>query len=950
MKKLFPLVLTILICSAIFAACAKAPPQGSVSAEQGSISSVLPPNSSSCGSSADGGSQGGSQSLSQGGSQGGSQSVSQSGSQGGSQSEPTPAEGSRLREAAEYVLPQDSALSYPQLVKTEFATTDNVIISANALDFGADAMGSLDSTEAIRRAVNAVSEEGGGTVFLPSGKYLITDVIEIPAYVTLRGDFASPLATRSDYGTVIVARPSALGGGAPQDKPLIKLLGNCGLVGLTFYYPEQSLSAASKYGYTVYADSAVTATMRNLTFINSSYGIGVSLGESMNELINLENVYGTFLFNAVTHNGTSDVGFFKNVVASPEFWAESALGPSPDKKEISSFTEDNLDALILGDLDDQLLSSITVLNARRGITFTRGIRPDAGFWGLVHDAQINAKVGVYADYLNSKSGVVFTASTLGTVENHSPVGAIKLAGCSAQIVGDGYTFRESQTLESDVGYKIEETGKIAFAERIVVAKGLDKTGKTDGSAELSALLSAQSAGTAVVLPNGVYRLNERIFVPRGVELTSSQGVFTRTDHYNDGNRGVVFVVYARGAAVNLGEAAGIRGIRIWHAKNDFKSAYNAINAQNAPSDSSVSGADGAYAREVESVGAYVGLDFSESDGHFIKSCYGLAYTNFIRAGGKDGVIAECLANPNFMTRTDAFKFFDESECAVASWQKMHESKESNEDFILLRDEICRRQTVMIKLIGGDGEKIYNAFCYGEAGLIDAENSVSVLAVNTSLDFIPNDKPLYRLSGGSMTVVGSLRVYGKSLSVESGRLRAYGRIGFGVLKEKAYDSELQKEDIIEYVGENAVRRTLFDCQSVSGVSGVVLSAEVVRDGRAHSWKASLSGGNAVISSAFSPIDLTRFSRGYLHAFVYADDPSAVGDGQIELSSSGTCDVNELNWSFGGAVSESGWNELWLEIRGGGSTGGTIDFSAVNFFRIYSLDTIDLYFDQIELVAD
>ena len=64
----------------------------------------------------------------------------------------------------------------------------------------------------------------------------------------------------------------------------------------------------------------------------------------------------------------------------------------------------------------------------------------------------------------------------------------------------------------------------------------------------------------------------------------------------------------------LKENAGVVGVRIWHARNDFLSAYKNLSDGNYSNDISVK-ADGAgaYAYNNESVGAYVGYDFSSCE-------------------------------------------------------------------------------------------------------------------------------------------------------------------------------------------------------------------------------------------------------------------------------------------------------------------------------------------------
>ncbi len=54
----------------------------------------------------------------------------------------------------------------PEIDGPKFVVTD--------ADFGADSNGSSDATEAIQRAIDAAEQAGGGVVFMPAGKYLLS--------------------------------------------------------------------------------------------------------------------------------------------------------------------------------------------------------------------------------------------------------------------------------------------------------------------------------------------------------------------------------------------------------------------------------------------------------------------------------------------------------------------------------------------------------------------------------------------------------------------------------------------------------------------------------------------------------------------------------------------------------------------------------------------------------
>lgn len=333
--------------------------------------------------------------------------------------------------------------------------------------------------------------------------------------------------------------------------------------------------------------------------------------------------------------------------------------------------------------------------------------------------------------------MVFTASKPGIIVNDSPVGAIKLSGSDYTLVGSGKTFTENGQVDlSD--YKLRVQPEFLKADKFYIADGLVAGGKTDNSQKLNQFLSTVETNSVVLISNGIYRINSPVTVPKNVEIRSSQGSFSRTNQSQNGKNGVVFVSYADDATIKLSEGSGIRGIRLRHAKNDYKSAYNALIANNPKNDSSVKAmGNGACAYMNESVGAYVAYDFIASNNHIIKSNYGIAYKNLIRAGGSDGLIVSCLANPNFMTRANLYDYFDSSSSNVQNWIDMRNSGENSEVFFVLRDDISRVYTTMVELTYADGEKVLYAFCYGEAGLFNIKRSEN--AVKYSL-FDCDSKP------------------------------------------------------------------------------------------------------------------------------------------------------------------------------------------------------------------
>ena len=80
------------------------------------------------------------------------------------------------------------------LCTTKYYQKDVIVADIVATDvpYRADSSGLTDSTVAIQRALDACRDLGGGVVYLPEGKYLVTDTITVPAGCVLQGDWQDP--------------------------------------------------------------------------------------------------------------------------------------------------------------------------------------------------------------------------------------------------------------------------------------------------------------------------------------------------------------------------------------------------------------------------------------------------------------------------------------------------------------------------------------------------------------------------------------------------------------------------------------------------------------------------------------------------------------------------------------------------------------------------------------
>ena len=186
--------------------------------------------------------------------------------------------------------------------------------------FGAAGDAASDDTAAFRKALDAASRSGGGTVYVPPGRYLLKDTLNIPDGVTLRGSF-SCVPSHSGFRDRGQARPGEDGtalfitcGRRSEDgQPFLTLNTNSTVMGLTIYYPDQVTDAApDPYPWTI-AMRGKNPAVLDVELLNSYQGIDAS----QNERHNIRNVTGQPLRRGIWVDAIYDIGRIENVHFNP---------------------------------------------------------------------------------------------------------------------------------------------------------------------------------------------------------------------------------------------------------------------------------------------------------------------------------------------------------------------------------------------------------------------------------------------------------------------------------------------------------------------------------------------------------------------------------------------------------------------------------------------------------
>lgn len=663
--------------------------------------------------------------------------------------------------------------SNPQIVKTTYETDDVVVADfiPTEMGYAVDPTGETDSTAGIQAALYDCFYAGGGTVYLPTGNYAISDTIFIPPYVTLRGDWQDP-DEGTEYGTIIsvwMEAEDSEGAGA------FKVSGCAGAVGLTVYYPQQSLDCIIPYPYAFYLEEtaiqAMLSTIKDITIINGYRGIGTS--SAMNhEQLQLENIHGTFLHCGIGIANSSDVGTVKSICINNKYWKEATaecmnavLGSM-----IDAYTKENVTGIRVGDLEWTTFNDVSVDNCAVGVHFVKGTRID--FAGSLYDFDItDCTKGIVFDGLDSRWGACIAKSHVeGGITNNTE-GKVKL--CDVEVTGEIIEREKGSVVidaESDLSkYAIDyEVSYTKPASNLWVAKlpsGLD----TDASSQLQKLLNeAANEGGIVYVPGGMYCFNSPITVPAGVELRGATSVPTRESAGT--TAGTLFYCYYGDdssydkddqAFITLaGENAGLNGVRIIYPENraktgDFISTYTVRGT-----------ASGVYVVNTMIAGSAYGVDFKNCDNHYIEGVMTTCYYNAFRLGGSGGTLSKCLQNGTVQQRTAApsLDAWDTGE-----FGELIGLMRTNCDYIIVED--------------GSEQLIYNAFAYGAKTVVNNVNSENTRAINMGTDNMGTDVPQFIQNGGSMTGINILRYNGYSYELLKGKINLYNRIAINEVGER-----------------------------------------------------------------------------------------------------------------------------------------------------------------------
>lgn len=585
--------------------------------------------------------------------------------------------------ASESRVPEGNYLVIPKYECGEY-----VVANFNVLNFGAKGDGKADDTDAIKAALAAAQAAGGGTVFIPEGRYCMTEPIEIPVGVMLIGE----LETGTANGTVLYVY---CGKGRPNDPAFIKMPNGSALRNIAIYYPEQRFVGGEPipFPYTFEQTSTEGLDIENVTLVNSYNGLDFSTGSD--SLQTVRNLYGTVLNIAYYMNANYDIGRFENVCFSPKYWLTCDVPNKPIEEELRNYMLTHSIGMIIERVDWTYFADVKIEGYNIGYlarASTKGTSHGHLYNFEIVDCYNPLVIESMADYGNIISNSTFRATggedAVAVLLSDRFVSDMSFVGCTIEsegkyaIVNDGtgLVTATDSTVRAGERAHVTAYGKVSFLNsevageevitadlpslitdvdynRYVYTKPTSDTFIDMGAEPYSiqngediterlraAIDSLEGTGGMIYLPNGNYYVESAITVHAGIELRGTMdmphnGIPATANIYTDFGRND-----PDGEALfTLMDGAGMRGLNFVY--------YNQYDDGVVPYSFTIRGnGKGVYLCNLLMSSSYNGVDLAtyRCDEHYVEYLWGTPMNIGVIVGGgsENGIVRDIQYTPN----------------------------------------------------------------------------------------------------------------------------------------------------------------------------------------------------------------------------------------------------------------------------------------------------------------